>query len=404
VTDVSLVTFIADPFVVYEAGRYHCFFEVKSRDRRSLLGVRETNPQFDIGHATSTDGLDWEYQGVVLSRTRAEHTYPFVFQHAEEWVMTPSPAGSTPDEFRVYRADRFPDEWALVDRALTGEVRIDPTPFEFEGTWYLLYQEAGTYDVVLRYADSLVDGDWVEHPESPLFSPGGNDIAQGGRPFVHDGSVDVFFRKGTPGIVEQWRFHDLSPATLKMSELPASPVVSGTGGDGWNGRNMHHVDAAPAERSADDFALVDGQDEQGDYRLGIYRREPTDTVRFSAGGGETSFSPHTTKRLQWLSTSTHVEVGGGRIRVPCSGYYRLRSTAEVAGFGGSSRCSFLLDSDGGGWRVRRRFSVGTTPKSVGYETGPLFLSEDDRLSLSVSHDAGGPVRITGAELRGWRCW
>jgi hypothetical protein len=269
VDDVDDVSFVADPFVVREGGLYHLFFEIKSR-RLQWLGLRGTTAQFDIGHATSPDGLEWTYQGVVVPAAQAEHTYPFVFRHDDEWFMTPSPAGSTPREFRIYRASSFPDEWTLVDRTLTGQVRIDPTPFAYEGTWYLPYQETGTYDVRFRYADSLIDGDWREHPDSPLFTPGGNDIAQGGRPVVHDDCVDLFFRRGTPGIVEYWRFTELSPTSLRMRELSASPIVSGTGARGWNGRNMHHIDLG-AVTPETNVVLVDGQDDARDYRIGVYR-------------------------------------------------------------------------------------------------------------------------------------
>lgn len=272
VDDVSHVSFVADPFVVRTGGRYHLFFEVKSRERRSLLGLGDTSPAFDVAHATSEDGLDWTYEGVVLPSAQAEHTYPFVFRHGGTWYMTPSPAGTTPDEFRVYRGDPFPDEWTVVDRALTGEVRIDPTPFRYGDRWYLQYQEAGSYDVRLRYADSLLDGEWREHPASPLFTPGGNDIAPGGRPLVYETHVDVFFRRGTPGIVEHWRMTDLGPDRVEMRELDASPIVAGTGGRDWNGQNMHHVDAGTT-RGPGDPVVVDGQDGEGSYRIGVYARE-----------------------------------------------------------------------------------------------------------------------------------
>lgn len=271
VTDVSVVSFVADPFVVCDETRFHCFFEIKSRDRRRWL-IRETQAEFDIGHATSFDGLGWTYQGVVLPASQSEHTYPFVFRHDGDWFMTPSPAGATPDEFRVYRSTSFPEQWDLVDRALTEQVRIDPTPFEFEGMWYLLYQATDTYDVVLRTADSLVGGDWVEHPASPLFSPGSNAIAPGGRPLVYDEHVDVFFRRGDPGVVEAWRLRELTPDSLELIELPTSPVISASATEQWNSRNMHHIDAGVAVESGADIVLVDGQDENNDYRLGVYKQ------------------------------------------------------------------------------------------------------------------------------------
>jgi hypothetical protein len=269
VTDRRHVTFVADPFVVPDDG-YHLFFEVKRRDRWPAFGLRDTDARFDIGHATSPDGLAWRYEGVVLPAGQAEHTYPHVFEHDGDWLMVPSPAGRTPDELRVYRADPFPDTWELLHTALSGEVRIDPTPFRFEGTWYLVYQEAGTYDVCLRYADDLF-GAWTEHPASPLFSPGGNDIAPGGRPLVDDEGVELSFRRGTPGIVESWRVTELSPESWSMHERDSSPVLSGTGEPGaWNGRNMHHVDAGVAVAEADAPVAVDGQDTDGVYRLGVY--------------------------------------------------------------------------------------------------------------------------------------
>lgn len=185
--------------------------------------------------------------------------------------MMPSPAGTTPDEFRVYRARSFPGDWELAESTLSGELRIDPTQFRYDGTWYLLYQQAGSFDVRLRWANSLVDGTWRDHPASPLFEPGGNDIACGGRPVIHEDCVDVFFRRGTPGIVESWRLFDLSPESLSAVELPGSPLVSGTDDGGWNGLNMHYIDAG--ELDAEGIVVVDGQDQAGDYRIGVYRDE-----------------------------------------------------------------------------------------------------------------------------------
>lgn len=271
IDDVSHVTFVADPFAIRAEGGYDLFFEIKSRDRHPLFGLRSTNPQFDIGHATSEDGREWTYDGVVLPASRAEHTYPYVFRHEGEWLMCPSPAGSTPDEFRIYRADAFPDSWTLIDTALSGEVRIDPTPFKYDGIWYLPYQEAGSYDVALRYSMSLLDGEWHEHPDSPLFTPGGNDIACGGRPIVHGEGVELFFRRGTPGIVEHWGVGELSPDSIALRERQSSPIVSGSGIEGtWNERNMHHVDAGPALTLEERYILVDGQDADRNYRIGVY--------------------------------------------------------------------------------------------------------------------------------------
>jgi hypothetical protein len=269
VTDVDHVRFVADPFVVREDGVYHAFFEVKSAARAGTFGLRTRGDQFDIARATSPDGRAWTYASVVLPATQAEHTYPFVFRHDDEWYMSPCPAGETPASFRLYRADPFPDEWRLVAETLVGEVRTDPTPFRWDDTWFLPYQATDGYEVKLRTASSLLADEWAEHPASPLFDPGGNDVSLGGRPVVHDGGVDLFFRRGSPGIVEHWRVTAAAPDRWRMRELATSPVVAGAGGDGWNGRNVHHVEFGPYVTGGD-FVVVDGQDVGGTYRIGVY--------------------------------------------------------------------------------------------------------------------------------------
>ncbi|WP_276258554.1 hypothetical protein [Haloglomus litoreum] len=400
VDDAAHVSFVADPFVVRagedtatDAGPYHCFFEVKRRDRRSLLGLRDTEARFDIGHATSPDGRDWTYRGVVLPAAQAEHTYPHVLRQDGDWLMVPSPAGSTPDELRVYRANDFPAGWELVDTALTGEVRIDPTPFRFAGTWFLVHQ-APDYTVRLRYSDRLVGGDWHEHPASPLFDPGGNDIAPGGRPLVDAtaGTVDLFFRRGTPGIVESWRVVAPSREDWSMHELPTSPVVSGSGEAGaWDERNVHHVDAGLARATGSDLVLVDGQDTDRRYRLGVAR-----TRAFGGVGAATETmlagrTVHPGERAI-LDVADPVEASeAGWYRASVRPHVRSHSpvAVELTLSAGEASASGTFDVAGAG---RGHLAVG-----------PVGLDAGDRPVVELRHDGTRPVRVTGGtlRLRGW---
>jgi len=404
VDDVSHVSFVADPFVVRagsdesddtrDDGPYHCFFEVKRRDRHPLLGLRDTGARFDIGHATSPDGRDWSYEGVVLRAEQAEHTYPHVFHHDEDWWMVPSPAGSTPDELRVYRATDFPTDWELVDTALAGAVRIDPTPFEYDGTWFLVHQ-APDYTVRLRWSERLVGGDWEEHPASPLFAPGGNDIAPGGRPLVDAtaGTVDLFFRRGDPGIVEAWRVVDPSREDWPMHELPTSPVVSGSGEPGaWDERNVHHVDAGLARATGSDLVLVDGQDTDRRYRLGVAR-----TRDFDGGTDEA-------ERAALASRTVHpgeraVLSVTGTLTVPEGGWYRVSVRPQVESpdpVAVETTCSAGAASASG------TFDVAADGRGH-VALGPVALAPGDRPVVELQHDGGRPVRVTGGavRLRGW---
>jgi hypothetical protein len=412
VADVSHVTFVADPFVVRGAddgssadgGPYHCFFEIKRRNRHPLFGLRSTEPRFDVGHATSPDGRDWTYQGVVLPASQAEHTYPHVFRHDGEWYMVPSPAGGTANELRIYRAAPFPTNWDLVDRALAGEVRIDPTPFRYDGTWFLVYQAPGStgYEVRLRYSDRLLGGDWQEHPASPLFEPGGNDIAPGGRPLVRpgDGVVDLFFRRGTPGIVEAWRALDPSPDAFPLRELPTSPVVSGSGDAGtWDERNVHHVDAGLARDGGADLVLVDGQDAARDYRLGVARTEPFD-AHVRADLDPQRIPPG--KRVSLASTPTLDPDGAcrdGTVRAPGAGWYRAAARVDVSP---REHCRVELRLRAGAATETVTFAAGTDGRGRA-ELGPVGLEADDAVGLELAHDGARGLRVTGGELRlsGW---
>ena len=66
VTDKS-ASFVADPFMFHEDGDWYMFFEV------------EDGASADIGLATSTDGLNWTYDQIVLD-TDFHKSYPVVFK------------------------------------------------------------------------------------------------------------------------------------------------------------------------------------------------------------------------------------------------------------------------------------------------------------------------------------
>src|SRR5215467_13337522 len=72
VTDVA-AEFVADPFMIRVGGRWHMFFEVMN------AGIDKG----DIGLATSSNGLDWKYEQIVLSEP-FHLSYPYVFTSGDE--------------------------------------------------------------------------------------------------------------------------------------------------------------------------------------------------------------------------------------------------------------------------------------------------------------------------------
>jgi hypothetical protein len=268
VTDRSDVRYVADPFVAVEDGTYHLFFEVT---------YEREDASADIAHATSSDGLEWAYGGVVLDDP--EHlAYPAVFRWEGEWYMTPDKATYRFDgvpEFRIYRADPFPTEWTLVERAIDGEHVGDPTLLRWNDTWYLFsVEQEEVWGTRLHYADSLLDAEWTEHPESPVATDARN-FRPAGRPVVGDEAIYTFYQDVERTYGDKVRCFEVTALTREAfahEETDASPLLEATHDGGWNDNGMHHVDAALAYTGRGNVVPVDGQDEESLWSIGLYRR------------------------------------------------------------------------------------------------------------------------------------
>jgi hypothetical protein len=68
VTDID-ARCVADPFMVFEKGRFYMFFEVLNR---------KTN-KGSIGYAESEDGQQWEYKQIIIDEN-FHLSYPYIFE------------------------------------------------------------------------------------------------------------------------------------------------------------------------------------------------------------------------------------------------------------------------------------------------------------------------------------
>src|SRR5713226_8442616 len=75
--------FVADPFMVQRAGVWNMFFEV----------LNQATDRGEIGLATSSDGLSWTYQRIVLVEP-FHLSYPYVFECQGECYMLPETLGA----------------------------------------------------------------------------------------------------------------------------------------------------------------------------------------------------------------------------------------------------------------------------------------------------------------------
>jgi hypothetical protein len=247
VTDVS-ATFVADPFMVCDDDRWSMFFEVMNW--RSGKG--------EIGLATSSDGLCWAYQRIVLSEP-FHLSYPYVFQWRGTYFMIPESfqAGAV----RLYEATAFPTEWTFRATLVEAPYLADASLIHHDGRWWMWVDaspSAGHDTLKLFHSDELLSG-WQEHPQSPIVTGDPRNARPAGRIVDWDGRLVRFAQNCEPAYgtdIRAFKITSLTGNAYAERPLGTAPIL-GPGGEDWNRAGMHHVDL---HRIAPDrwIACVDG--------------------------------------------------------------------------------------------------------------------------------------------------
>ncbi len=230
VTDYGDVEYVADPFLFVEEGEWHMFFEILNSDRE---------PDAPIGHATSSDGLDWTYDQVVLEK-RYHTSFPLVWKHAGSYYMCP-PTGQ---KVELYKAGRFPTEWTHIGNAIDVDYYPhDPTFVRYDGRWWL-FTDRGNEQVMVYHSRDLEREGWTPHERNPVVTDRRDAARQGGRPIIHDGRLYLYFQDLVDNYGDAIRCCEvtqLSPSTYTDQEVSGSPVLEEFG-TGWANNGMHTFD------------------------------------------------------------------------------------------------------------------------------------------------------------------
>lgn len=237
-----------DPFVIQQGTSYYMFFE--------LCGFTDFKYGCDIAYASSDDGLNWSYEGIVLDEP-FKLSYPNVFRYNGQYYMIPE--SNQDASVRLYEAVQFPNQWKLVKKLLTGHAYQDPTIFRYQHRWWILATPGGNADLSLYVADSLT-GPWREHPQSPIVEKNGHSARPAGRVVVTGDRIIRFAQDCDPdyGIrVFAFQITKLSPEEYEEVPVKTEPVISPSG-KGWNADRMHHVDAHLLPDGKTWRAYVDG--------------------------------------------------------------------------------------------------------------------------------------------------
>lgn len=252
VTDVR-ANGVADPFLYSDGHTWHMFMEVVNRRRN----------RGEIGLAVSADGIDWQYQGIVL-REPFHLSYPHVVEDATGIYMIPETRSRR--AVRLYKAVEFPRQWRFEQTLLEGRDFTDPTVFHDGRTWWM-FVSCMSSDLLLYYADSL-RGPWSMHPESPIVYNDPSRARCGGRPFKR-GDTWIRLAQDCSRIYGQelnaFEITTLNKEQYHERPLQETPVLEGTRA-GWNAGGMHHLDVQPSNHGRY-IVAADGWSEVRDFGI-----------------------------------------------------------------------------------------------------------------------------------------
>lgn len=238
VTDIEAEV-VADPFMLRKDDTWYMFFEA----------VNARNKRGEIALATSPDGLRWNYREVVL-REPFHMSYPYVFEWQGAYYMIPETHMA--DGIRLYRADDFPTSWSHVGTLLTGRYQ-DPSILRYDGRWWLFAADVVGNDSLRLFYSEELNGEWKEHPKSPVVRGDATRARPGGRLIVHEDKIVRYAQddgRFYGRAVRAFIIDKLTPAEYEEHEAPVSPVLEGSPDRftwwTWNAKGMHHLDAHPA--------------------------------------------------------------------------------------------------------------------------------------------------------------
>lgn len=160
--------YVADPFLFHENNLWYMFFEVfnKEKDRG------------EIGLASSPNGLDWNYEKIVLTED-VNISFPYVFKYNGNYYMIPETC--LKQEIRLYKSYDFPYEWKYQKTLIKGKYFVDSSTFFYNGKWWIF---TSAPDTQLYYSDTLLSSNWTEHPQSPIVKRDASKARGAGRTII----------------------------------------------------------------------------------------------------------------------------------------------------------------------------------------------------------------------------
>ncbi len=231
--------FVADPFMIHENNSWYMFFEVFNKQ----------SGQGDIGLAKSADGIDWEYQKIVLDE--AFHlSYPHVFVADEQYYMIPET--NVVNEIRLYKSTDFPFSWHHDSTLIRGRPFADSTILKYKDHWWIFTttDPQGMSTLRLYHAKEL-RGPWSEHPSSPIIQGDANIARPAGKILVYKNVLFRVSQDDWPTYGNRVRIFQIDTLTrtdYDEHELEGMPLIEVEGAEetsatpAWRADGFHQLD------------------------------------------------------------------------------------------------------------------------------------------------------------------
>lgn len=154
-------SFWADPFIIEKDKHQYIFFEEFSfMKNKAHISVVEIDEEGNIS------------KPVVVLEKPYHLSYPFTFQHGDDFYMIPETSINKTVE--LYKSVVFPFKWEFIQNLFVNIVLADATVLFYDNRWWLFGTQqnhpfTSTNDqLFLYYSDSLFSSDWISHPQNPV--------------------------------------------------------------------------------------------------------------------------------------------------------------------------------------------------------------------------------------------
>jgi hypothetical protein len=152
-------SFLADPFLVEDAGKTYCFVEELSfSDWRGCISA------YELRQAGA------HRIGKVIVEP-FHMSFPYLFRYEGRLYMVPETSENR--DIRVYECLGLPDRWRLAASLMTGVQAVDTMLFERDGRWWMMTNldpaiGDGCSELHLFHSDSPLSDEWTPHPGNPV--------------------------------------------------------------------------------------------------------------------------------------------------------------------------------------------------------------------------------------------